>query len=1058
MTESPHYIIAIGASAGGMEEINIFFDHTALDSVSYIIVQHLSPVFKSRMVELLAHHSKLLVKEAEEGMLVTVNEVYLIPNNKYMTIDGGILHLSDKEPVKGPHFTINKFFDSLAAYCGPKAIGVILSGLGNDGTDGAAAIKKNGGMVMVRNPATSDFGSMPSSAIAIGVVDLVLEPEAMPQAIEAYVKDGSRSLPDNANEEKNIKSIVDIIKDRLPLDFTDYKQTTILRRIKRRAAYNNFSLLENYVEFLRITPGEAETLAQDFLISVTTFFRDKEAFDLIETVLIPAMLKKLLPGEELKIWVAGCATGEEAYSLAILIHEQLVNDYKDTVVKIFATDIDTVALSHAGKGLYLPAIEKDINLKRLQRYFTKEGDDYRVIPEVRKMMIFAQHDLVKNPPYCNMHFISCRNLLIYMMPALQKKIYLMLLFGLKMDGYLFLGASENPVAIAQHLEVVNKKWKIYKNLESKRVVSFDGFTLPQIADTKHNRLAGASSGEAQPYNISNITEAVNNSLANELDSLAICISEKNIVIKTYGDTGKFLLQKNFTSNLTSLLPVPLSVAFNTAALNARKTNQKISIRDIKIRTGNIVSTVHLTVLPLSNKRNDNKLLLVLITADKMPGSDPGGIAFDEKIYHDKYTLMLEEELADVKETLQATYEQLDASNDNMQSYNEELLSANEEMQSTNEEMQSVNEEMHTINADYQLKNKELLELNDDLNNYFRSNIHGQLFVNNKLQLMKFSPGMINLINLLPSDIGRPLSNISTNIKLETILPDIEKVIGDDIVITREIETNNGKWYQVMTMPYMQADNKKNGAIVTFNDVTELKKIQVELNKKNRSLERINEDLDNFVYIATHDLLAPLGNIEMSVRVMNEVKVVDPELNHFLTIINSSVKKFRSLITEISTVAKIDKDMIAMEMVDVEELIKDVEWSLNDRITASGAVISYNLDVTSILFAKKNLRSILFNLISNAVKFKGLHSPVISVATIKEGDELLLSVQDNGIGMKPEDLDKIFDMHNRLHPEVEGQGIGLYLVKKIVHAAGGEITVQSNLKTGSKFTVRFNSPL
>ena len=326
-------------------------------------------------------------------------------------------------------------------------------------------------------------------------------------------------------------------------------------------------------------------------------------------------------------------------------------------------------------------------------------------------------------------------------------------------------------------------------------------------------------------------------------------------------------------------------------------------------------------------------------------------------------------------------EQLDASNDNMQSYNEELLSANEEMQSTNEEMQSVNEELYTVNTDYQLKNKELLALNDDLNNYFRSSLHGQLFVDNSLLLMKFSPVTVKLINLLPGDIGRPLSNISTNIKFDTIIPDIKHVIETGGTVIKEIESIDGLCYLVTTMPYIQsADNKRKGAIITFNDITQLKKTQQELNLKNKSLQRINDDLNNFVLTASHDLLAPLGNIEMSIGIMNEIKVADPELQKSVNIINSSVKKFRGLITDISIISKIESDMMVPEMVDVEKTLQDIMWSMQNIIEVSGAIIQLDIQVKTILFSKKNLRSILYNLISNSIKFIREIPPVIKVVT------------------------------------------------------------------------------
>jgi two-component system CheB/CheR fusion protein len=389
----------------------------------------------------------------------------------------------------------------------------------------------------------------------------------------------------------------------------------------------------------------------------------------------------------------------------------------------------------------------------------------------------------------------------------------------------------------------------------------------------------------------------------------------------------------------------------------------------------------------------------------------------------------------------------------MQSFNEELISANEEMQSTNEEMQSVNEELDTINSDYQLKNKELVELNDDLNNYFRSNLNGQLIINNNLLLMKFSPGAVKQVNLLDTDIGRPLSNITTNIKFETIADDIKQVIAKGTVITKEIETNDGKWYQLMTMPYVQqADNKINGAIITFNDITELKKAQLELDKKNESLLRINEDLDHFVKAATHDLLGPLGNIQFSIDIMNKIPLVEPKFHDFLNIINSSVQKFSSLIKDIGTIAYVENDMRALEMVDIDDIINNVEWSLEGKIELSGAIIARDLKVKHLRFSRKNLRSIVYNLVSNSIKFKREEPPVINIRTETRGDYVILTVQDNGMGMSKIDLDSIFMMYGRLHTDIEGHGIGLHLAKKIVDAAGGNIVVESEPGKGSKFMI------
>ncbi|WP_293895021.1 chemotaxis protein CheB [Flavobacterium sp.] len=374
--KEPAYIIAIGASAGGLEEINTFFDHTPLDSAAYVIVQHLSSSFRNRMIEVLAKHSKLTIKEAEEGMKVYANVVYLIPNNKFMTIKDRKLCLTDKSQVQGPHLTINTFFKSLAADCGIKAIGIILSGFGSDGSEGIKDIKQAGGMIIARNPETTQFNSMPANAIATDMVDFILEPEFMPRAIESYIHHSETMKVDSRNEEKAMERIIEYLAKKLPFDFSDYKMSTILRRTKRRAVTLNLYDLDKYLEILKESPEELKALAQDFLISVTSFFRDIDSFEQIKKNVLPHILGSLGPNDEIKIWVAGCATGEEAYSLAIMLKEQLTGDFKDRVVKIFATDIDSAALITAGKGSYPAERMKNVSESYLTTYFDIKGDNY----------------------------------------------------------------------------------------------------------------------------------------------------------------------------------------------------------------------------------------------------------------------------------------------------------------------------------------------------------------------------------------------------------------------------------------------------------------------------------------------------------------------------------------------------------------------------------------------------------------------------------------------------------------------------------------------------------
>jgi len=451
--------------------------------------------------------------------------------------------------------------------------------------------------------------------------------------------------------------------------------------------------------------------------------------------------------------------------------------------------------------------------------------------------------------------------------------------------------------IIKNLTVAHKKWKIYRNLETKRAVSFDAFSMPEFLDTKR-KPSRFSQEDASKNTNHTLAEVMHESLAKRLDYFAVCIDENNHVVKSYGDTTKYLLHKHFSSNLSELLPKPLAVAFNTLSKKVLKTKENVVLNGIKIKQGQLIVKVNLSVSPLVLK-GEEKLLLVTFSEDKSDISLQKDTVFDEKIYLDQYVVNLEEELKESKENLHASDEKLDASNENLQSFNEELISANEEMQSTNEEMQSVNEELHTINSDYQLKNKELLEINDDLNNYFRSNINGQLFIDNELRLMKFSPGTVKQINLLETDIGRPLSNISTNIKFETIIEDIKKVLAEGSVITKEIETNNGKWYQIMTMPYVQqADHKNTGAIITFNDITELKRIQQELDLSNKMLGMAIESSE----MGTWTIDTKTLEFIPSLRLKEMFGFYPDEKMTYEDAISQVVNEYQSLVTDAVTAA------------------------------------------------------------------------------------------------------------------------------------------------------------
>ncbi|MGY4538584.1 two-component system CheB/CheR fusion protein [Mucilaginibacter sp. UYNi724] len=1069
------YIIAIGASAGGLEAISAFFDYTPLDSVSYILIQHLSADFKSQMVQILAQHSKLQIVEAIENVDIKANTVYLIPSSKFMAVKKGRLILSDKKDQPRPHMTIDYFFTSLAKECGNKAIGIVLSGTGDDGSKGIEAIKKAGGIVLIQDPATASFNGMPLAAIATDCADMILSPQAMPQVIEDYVKDGILELlTDQAAEqisEKELDNIFSLIKGNMPLDFSDYKRPTIIRRIKRRMVHYNLNKVDKYYQFLKGNATEITLLANDFLISVTSFFRDPEAFKIIEETVIPDIIKKNNT-DVLKIWVAGCATGEEAYSLAILIMEYLNKNSKNIEVKIFASDISKAALDTASKGVYPESITKTVSKKRLQQFFDKEGTSYKIKHEIRKMLIFAQHDLTKNPPYCNIDLISCRNLLIYLNTALQQKVFAMLHFGLKEGGYLFLGPSESATVIKDSFSEISGKWNIFKSNKAGRAIRFDTFSSHRVGELKTTTIE-VSKKNSTPVSKSELEDQVNSALLKEGDFNGVCTDENLSVVRSFGNTKPYLKNINFNHNLNDLLPQHISIAFRAAAHKALKLNERVIMSQLDVEAnGRSKHTINIILRPFNITGSAERLLLVLFTESQTKIAGENVIRVEDiNEVTKEHLISLEQEVAQLKHTLGVAHEHIASSNENMSSFNEELQSANEEMQSANEEMQSsneelqsVNEELQTVNKDHQQTIDDLTDLNDDLNNYFRSNTNGQLFVDRDLLLKRYSPGAVTHINIRESDIGRPLSNITTNIIFETLIDDVRKVINDEESITREAEAKDGKIYQVMTMPYLKKNSKKaDGAIISFYDITELKKLLKELNISNKSLDgsnksllRINADLNNFVFGASHDLNAPIVNIEMLLEILNDkLDTKDPEVLELSGMMNKAVNNFKAIISDLAKIGYIETEDTDDKLESFPALFKEIKETLSEKIKISKAIFHTDFRKKEVRFAKKNLRSVMFNVITNAIKFSSPDRlPEISIKTEIEGEYTVLTITDNGIGITKDEVDHIFKKYKRVNETAEGTGIGLYLIRKIVNASGGKIDVTCSPGEGCSFSVFF----
>ncbi|WP_036678780.1 chemotaxis protein CheB [Daejeonella oryzae] len=822
--KNEHFIVAIGASAGGLEAIHEFFDNMPQNaSLSFVVIQHLSPDYKSLLVELVSKHTHMKVFEAGHDMTIHKECVYIIPNNKIMTIGNGKLKLAEKIADKSPNTAIDSFLFSLAADQKDKAIAIILSGTGTDGTKGISAIKESGGLVIVQDPATAKFDGMPNSAISSGFTDLILPPEMMPEEIYNYIKETPvHTLNKGKIEDTLLEEIFTMIFQSSGHDFQLYKTPTIIRRLGKRMQTGGFKNLKSYVNYLQDSPQEVRALGQDFLINVTKFFRDPLAFKSLEELAIPDIINGKSNGETLKVWVCACSTGEEAYSIAILIDKYLRKTGKRLDVKIFATDIDERNLTFCSKNLYPSSIEKDVPEDILKTYFVKDGKGFSVIPMLRKQVVFAKHNIIKDPPFIKNDLISCRNMLIYMDHTLQKRVLATFHFSLENTGFLFLGSSESGSYIKDGLLEVDSKWKIFKK---KSGYKFNHQEIFRTSDRTHKFIDSKRSSDIGNSTLTNtqIKEDFNKLILEEMGYTALYIDHNYDIKDSIGDFNKYLSlpDKKLSLNILKMLPQEISVSLNTAVRKALKTGKSIFLKSLRVNSGDKGSMVNIAVKPAKPAEGKPFHLIIFSESStentKAKDNEASATVWGEQ--DNEYVTELEAELNETRINLQLAVESMETTNEELQSSNEELLSSNEELQSSNEELQSLNEELHTLNTEHQLKIRELIELNDDLNNYFRSTDIGQIFLDQSLNIRKFNPAAVKIVNLIDTDLGRPISHISNNITDESLVDEIKKVLITGRMLEREVELNNSTHCLMRIMPYIRLDKVTDGVILSFVDIT-----------------------------------------------------------------------------------------------------------------------------------------------------------------------------------------------------------------------------------------------
>jgi two-component system CheB/CheR fusion protein len=824
--DQPVLVVGLGASAGGLESLEQFFAHTPVDSgLAFVVIQHLSPNFPSMMDELLARHTSLPLHRAEEGMQVAPNHVYLLPPKKEMTVRQGRLHLIDKDPKLGLSLPIDHFFRSLAAECGPRAVAVVLSGTGSDGSRGVVDVHEAGGLVVAEDGSSASFDGMPLSAQATGCVDLVLPAAQIPAVLLEHLRvpQQVRQPPPPAESQPafDIEAVFELLRERHDIDFSHYKPTTVGRRIERRLPIVRAANLKDYIGRLRQDPEELNALYHDLLIGVTEFFRDAQPFHWLQRQLLPQLLQRVPPAEELRLWVAGCATGEEAYSLAILFHEALEAARRPINMKVFATDVHQASLEQAGRAIYDPQRLAGVPADRLRRYFNRRRNRFQVSQELRQLIVFARHNLIKDAPFTNLDLISCRNLLIYFQPQAQTKAVSFLHFGLKSGGTLMLGSSETPGALSDEFDTLHESYRLYRKRRDVRLPTelrlpaARGGRRPAPPPTLPSRGATPHAGR----NLS----AVHERLLDRFMPPSLLINEHREVVESFGGAEKLLRIKGrrVSHDLLDLLDTETDTTILAALHRVMRHGQPLSFSGVRLKQGDQQQTFRIHIEPTLDDQTAPRHYLIALEplGETHPATGTSPDVDVNEMTHDQVR-HLEEELRYTKENLQATIEELETSNEEMQATNEELVASNEELQSTNEELHSVNEELYTVNAEHQKKIDELAELNRDMEHLLRTTDMAIVFLDRDLCIRRFTPRVAEIFDLVDQDLGRRISTFSHSICHGHLMEELQAVLDDGIARESEVRDVRNRVYFMRMLPYC-VDNEIRGVVLALIDISVL---------------------------------------------------------------------------------------------------------------------------------------------------------------------------------------------------------------------------------------------
>ncbi len=1053
-------VVGLGASAGGLEALESFFDAMPENpGMAFVVIIHLSPDHESSMAELLQKHTSMPVTQVSKKTRIESNHIYIIPPGQLLTVEDQHLILSEADKKDKKLTTIDLFFRSLGKTLTSHSACVILSGTGSDGSIGLKNIKEYGGIVISQDPEEASYDGMPRSALQTGLTDLVLPANEMPGKLIEYRKSlkkikisDSEELPEN--DAKILSNIFGKVNAKMGHDFSQYKRSSILRRIERRMRITHIKTLSEYLGFITDNPSEINELFKDLLISVTNFFRDPEAFEELKRIVIPELFEDKGSEDSIRVWVPGCATGEEAYSVAILLHEYAQQLQKAPSIQIFATDIDQEALNIARKGQYPESIASDISTKRLARYFTKEGIQYQVKQNISNLILFAHHDLLKDPPFSKLDLISCRNLLIYLNRDLQSEVFNLFHYALKPEKWLFLGLSDSILEGTNLFNPENSKYQIYR----KNPVTKSQFRLPHYPLSKESTDAKISQTPNRHHRQHSSIENLHHKLLfKQYEPASVIINKNNEVLHSTSDIDRFLKYSGGepSQNIMDMIVPELRKVLSRLLFQAKQGEAPLTSKKVPLNIGDSTGNYKIIVRKIMEPNAPDGLLHITFMQDPdISKSHPQTLEEIKDVSAEEADIIeaLEKELEHTKEQLHITIEEYETSNEELQASNEELQSMNEELRSTTEqletskeELQSVNEELKSVNTELEHKIDKLNEANSNLKNLMESTDIATLFIDGNNFVQFFTSAATDLFNLIPSDKGRPFKHITHQLNYDSIQSDIEHVSKKLETIKKVVADDKNHQYIMRLRPYRTINDKIDGVVLTFVDITTLKKAEQQLKEEVERSETLQKQiLSNSLserWELGEYLHDNLGQILATIKIMihelkneltdNGEKTISPPLSEII----NEIKDLIDL--EIDNIRNLSHDIIP---IDVEQEGVSHAFTLLMRRSQEVHDLKCVLESDEVLdqITNRELSTNLYHITQEAIKNAAIHGNAkqILVEIRRENDQLHLQIKDDGEGFSPE--------------ETNSEGMGLQIMNHRVELLGGTLKIK-RLHKSNKFT-------